>query len=191
MASRGSPSRQQQGLEQAASVLFALMGIVPLLLFAFTLWQVGAIHHTLAQVSLALTLVLMLLGYWLFRSMLAQMSDVVKSVSRAVHAAARPAGMPVAAADVVPPPAVPREVAGLGSIWEFGEMAHTMDLLWQREARAHVGREVQVTVANSEEVAAGRLLEATEEGLWLEQADGTTLAIIYRRVKGIEPLHSV
>ena len=186
MVASGMANRQQ-GLKQAAAVLFALMGIVPLLLFAFTLWQVGAIHHTLAQVSLALTLALMLLGYWLFRSMLAKTSEALQTLSRAVQTAARPAGTPVATGTIGSPSAV-REVAGLGAIWEFGEMAHTMDLLWQREARAHVGREVQVTVANSEEVAAGRLLEATEEGLWLEQADGTTLAIIYRRVKGIEPL---
>jgi hypothetical protein len=173
-----------QGLKQAASVLFALMGIVPLLLFAFTLWQVGAIHHTLAQVSLALTLALMLLGYWLFRSMLAKTSDALQTLNRAVQTAARPAGTPVAAGSS---PSAARDVAGLGTIWELGEMGHTMDLLWQREARAHVGRQVQVAVVNSEDVAEGRLLEATEEGLWLEQADGSTLAIIYRRVTGIEP----
>ena len=178
---------RQQGLKQAASVLFSLMGIVPLLLFAFTLWQVGAIHHTLAQVSLALTLALMLLGYWLFRSMVAQTSDALQTLSRAVQTAARPAGTPVAATASAAPSGAP-EVAGLGGIWELGEMGHTMDLLWQREARAHVGRQVQVTVANSEDVAEGRLLEATEEGLWLEQGDGSTLAIIYRRVKGIERL---
>jgi len=190
MASSGSANQRQQGLRQAASVLFALMGIVPALVFAFTLWQLGAIHHTLAQASLALTLALMLLGYWLFRSMLAQMSEIVKGVSRAVHTVVRPSGTPIAAATIVPPPAVAREVAGLGSIWELGEMARTMDLLWQREARAHVGRQVQITIANSQDVA-GKLVEATEDGLLLEQKGGTTVAITYRRVQGIEPLASV
>jgi hypothetical protein len=188
MASRASPKTRQQGLREAASVVFALMGIVPLLVFAFTLWQLGAIHHTLAQVSVTLTLVLMLLGFWLFRSMLAQMSEVVKGVTRVAQTVARPPGTPLAAAAVVPaPPAPGREVAGLGSIWELGEMARTMDLLWQREARAHVGRRVQITVANSHEMA-GRLVDATEDGLLLEQAGGNTVAITYRRVQGIEPL---
>jgi hypothetical protein len=186
MASRGSANERQQGLRQAASVLFALMGIMPALVFAFTLWQLGAIHHTLAQASLGLTLVLTLLGYSLFRSMLAQMSEVVKGVSRAVQTVVRPAGSLVTAAGTVPTPA-DREVAGLGSIWELDEMAHTMDLLWQREARAHVGRRVQITVANSQDVA-GKLLEATEDGVLLEQAGGATVAITYRRVQGIEPL---
>jgi hypothetical protein len=182
----GSAHARQQGLQQAASVLFALMGIVPLLVLAFTLWQLGAIHHTLAQVSLALTLALMLLGFWLFRSMLAEMSESVKGVARAVQTVARPAGTPAGAVTVLPAPA--REVPGLGSIWELGEMTRTMDLLWHREARAHVGRRVQITVANAEEVA-GRLVEATEEGLLLERAPGDTVAITYRRVQGIEPLH--
>jgi len=177
-------------LQQAASVLFALMGIVPLLVFAFTLWQVGAIHHTLAQTSLALTLVLMLLGYWLFRSMLTQMSEVVRSLTRAVQAVARPSGTLITtAAAVAAQPVVPREVTGLGSIWEFDEMARTMDQLWQREARAHIGRYVQITVANAQEVT-GRLLEATEDGLLLEQDGGATVAVTYRRVQGIEPRHS-
>ncbi|HEV8583609.1 MAG TPA: hypothetical protein VGT02_01450, partial [Methylomirabilota bacterium] len=69
---------RQQGLQQAASVVFALVGIVPLLVFAFTLWQVGAIHRTFAQASLGLTLFLMLLGFWMFRSMLTQMSENVR-----------------------------------------------------------------------------------------------------------------
>ena len=186
MASKGTASTRQQGLQQAASVLFALMAIVPLLLFAFTLWQLDVLHRTLAQVSLGLTLALMLLAFWLFRSMLAQMSEVVKGLTRVMQTVARPSGSSGDAA-VAPSPAPAREVPGLGSIWELGEMAHTMDLLWQREARAHVGRRVQVSVMHSQELA-GTLLEATEEGLLLEQPDGDTVAITYRRVQGIEPL---
>jgi len=186
MAESATAQSRQQGLEQAASVVFALMGIVPLLLFTFTLWQLGAIHRTLAQASLVLTLVLMLLGFWLFRSMLAQMSEVVKAVSRAAQTMARPAaGRPAAVSPVAPTPG--RPVAGLGSIWELGEMARTMDLLWQREARGHVGRHVQITVANSEELT-GRLVEATDDGLLLEQDGGGTVAITYLRVQGIEPV---
>jgi ribosome maturation factor RimP len=69
-------------------------------------------------------------------------------------------------------------------------MTRTMDLLWQREARVHVGRHVQITVANSQDVA-GKLVEATEDGLLIEQTGGATVAITYRRVQGIEPLASV
>jgi hypothetical protein len=186
MAPIVSASTRQQGLQQAASVLFALMGVVPLLVFAFTLWQLGTMHRTLAQLSVLITLALMLLGYWLFRSMLRRMSDVVTAMAHAAQTVRRaPAAEPAAG----PPAAPPHEVVGLGSIWELDEMARTMDLLWQREARAHVGRRVQITVANAEDVA-GRLTEATEDGLLLEQAGGDTVAIAYRRVQGIAPLLS-
>src|SRR5205814_10280343 len=89
MADNATTQRRQQGLEQAASVVFALMGIVPLLLFTFTLWQVGAINRTLVQACLVLTLVLMLLGFWLFRSMLAQLSEVMMQVARISQAGSR------------------------------------------------------------------------------------------------------
>jgi hypothetical protein len=189
MASLASADARQQGLQQAASVLFALMGIVPLLVFAFTLWQVGVMHHTLAQVSVVVTLALMLVGYWLFRSMLREMSETVRGMTRVAQALARSPEPSTTAAVDLPPAAPPPAVTGLGSIWELGEMARTMDLLWQREARAHVGRPVQITVANAANVA-GRLVEATEDGLLLEQAGGETVAIAYRRVQGIEPLLS-
>ena len=189
MASLASADARQQGLQQAASVLFALMGIVPLLVFAFTLWQVGVMHHTLAQISVVVTLALMLVGYWLFRSMLREMSETVKEMTRVAQALARSPEPSATAGVALPPAAPPPAVTGLGSIWELGEMARTMDLLWQREARAHVGRPVQIAVANAENVA-GRLVEATEDGLLLEQAGGDTVAIAYRRVQGIEPLLS-
>ena len=219
MAATSLPNQRQQGLQQAASVLFALMTILPLLMFAYTLYHLGAIHHTFAQVSLALTLALALLGFWMFRSMLAQMSDAMQGMSRMMEAVARQprsqaarasASVPVTASVSAPatasvsapatastpaqtlsgvprPPAVKQEVSGLGSVWELGEMARTMDLLWQREAHAHIGRRVQITVANAEELA-GRLVEATNDGLLIEQGDGKTVAITYRRVQGIEPL---
>ena len=48
---------------------------------------------------------------------------------------------------------------------------------------------VDLAVMNAENVA-GRLVEATEDGLLLEQAGGETVAIAYRRMQGIEPLLS-
>lgn len=56
------------------------------------------------------------------------------------------------------------------------QAASVLDLLWQREARAHVGRRVQITVANAQDVA-GRRVEATEDGVRLEQDGGRTVAV--------------
>jgi len=217
MASSAPAQARQQGLQQAASALFAVMAIVPLLVFAYTLWYLGALQYTFAQASLALTLGLALLGFWMFRSMLNQMSEAMQGMTRMMQAVARqpraheaptssasahtaatamfaaaattaPAvATTVTGSRVPPPPKISTEVAGLGSVWELGEMTRTMDELWRREAHAHLGRRVQVTVANAHELS-GRLLEATGDGLLLEQGGGTTIAITYRRVQGIEPL---
>src|SRR5256885_3891207 len=54
-------------------------------------------------------------------------SDLVKGLTRVMQTVARPSGSSGDAA-VAPSPAPAREVPGLGSIWELGEMAHTMDL---------------------------------------------------------------
>jgi hypothetical protein len=207
MVDRTAQSRQKS-LQQAASMMFALVGIVPLLVFAYTLWEIGAIHRSLAQASLGLTLALMLLGFWLFRSLLARMSEIVSGLTRVVEqaerasavasasaraAARRPAAVsatgetpaPAASPFGAPPAAHPAQVPGFGAVRELGELARTMDLLWQREARVHVGRRVQISVANSEELT-GRLVEATAEGLLLEPPGGGTIAIPYGRVQGIE-----
>jgi hypothetical protein len=213
MANDGSVSSRQQGLQQAASVIFALVAVVPLLIFAYTLHALGAIRSTQAQLSLGLALGIALLGYWMFRSMLGRMAEVVQALAAAVeqaNRARRPNGTgPVAATPVpagsAPTSSAPRPVAasaaasnirkpmderlpGVGSIREIAEVARTMDSLWQREAAAHVGKRVSISVANSREPLVGVITEVSDDGLILDQADGQN-AIAYRRVTGIDRLH--
>jgi len=213
MANDGSVSSRQQGLQQAASVIFALVAVVPLLIFAYTLHALGAIRSTQAQLSLGLALGIALLGYWMFRSMLGRMAEVVQALAAAVeqaNRARRPNGTgPVAATPVpagsAPASSAPRPVAasaaasnirkpmderlpGVGSIREIAEVARTMDSLWQREAAAHVGKRVSISVANSREPLVGVITEVSDDGLILDQADGQN-AIAYRRVTGIDRLH--
>jgi hypothetical protein len=207
----GTATGKQQGLQQAASVIFALVAIVPLLVFAYTLHALGVIRSTQAQVSLVLALVISLLGFWMFRSMLTRMAEVVQALAAAVeqaNRARRPAAgaMPAAAAAGGPAPAArpaaavagapaakapraaaPANVAGIGNIREIAEVARTMDVLWQREATAHLGRRVQISVANSREPLVGTIAEVSDDGLILEVPDGP-LAVGYRRVTAIEGL---
>lgn len=217
MANDGSASSRQQGLQQAASVIFALVAVVPLLIFAYTLHAVGAIRSTQAQLSLGLALGIALLGFWMFRSMLGRMAEVVQALAAAVEQAnrgRRPGGAgPVAttpapagnaltatagAAPSAPRPSVAAtsnsrkpaddRLPGVGSIREIAEVARTMDTLWQREAAAHVGKRVSISVANSREPLVGVITEVSDDGLILDQADGQN-AIAYRRVTGIDRLH--
>ena len=208
MANEGSVRSKQQGLQQAASMIFALVAVVPLLIFAYTLHAIGAIRSTQAQISLALALAISLLGFWMFRSMLGRMAEVVQALAAAVEQAnrtRRPAPAmagastgPMAAAAAAPRPAASPAMAsaarmdhgipGMGNIREIAEVARTMDGLWQREAAAHVGKRVSISVANSREPLIGTISEVSDDGLILDQADGQN-AIAYRRVTGIDRLH--
>jgi len=207
MADKGSVKSKQQGLQQAASMIFALVAVVPLLIFAYTLHALGAIRSTQAQVSLGLALAIALLGFWMFRSMLGRMAEVVQALAAAVEqasrvrrpattgsaaaalthaapapamaAASRPAGAPARVTD--------HGIPGMGSIREIAEVARTMDGLWQREAAAHVGKRVSISVANSREPLIGVISEVSDDGLILDQADGQN-AVAYRRVTGIDRL---
>jgi hypothetical protein len=80
-----------------------------------------------------------------------------------------------------------RAVAGIGKIRELTEVVRTMDALWHREATAHLGRRVQISVANSPEPLIGTLSEASADGLILEQPDGA-IPVAYGRVTAIDRL---
>jgi len=220
MANDGSARSKQQGLQQAASMIFALVAVVPLLIFAYTLHALGAIRSTQAQISLGLALAISLLGFWMFRSMLGRMAEVVQMLTAAVEqanrvrrpvtappgagaapaatasaapsgaaapSAARPAGAPASTAAPAKKVAADHGIPGVGNIREIAEVARTMDVLWQREAAAHIGKRVSISVANSRDPLIGTITEVSDDGLILDQADGQ-MAVAYRRVTGIDRL---
>jgi len=214
MANDGSARSKQQGLQQAASMIFALVAVVPLLIFAYTLHALGAIRSTQAQISLGLALAIALLGFWMFRSMLGRMAEVVQMLTAAVEqanrvrrpvtappaagaapaatasaapAAARPAAAPASTAAPVKKVTADHGIPGVGNIREIAEVARTMDVLWQREAAAHIGKRVSISVANSRDPLIGTITEVSDDGLILDQADGQ-MAVAYRRVTGIDRL---
>lgn len=76
---------------------------------------------------------------------------------------------------------------GIGKIRELTEVVRTMDALWHREATAHLGQRVQISVANSREPLVGMLSEASTDGLILEQSGGP-IAVAYGRVTAIDRL---
>jgi hypothetical protein len=86
---QGTATSGQQGLRHAAAVIFALVAIVPMLTFAWTLLALDVIKRTEAQVGLSLSLAVALLGFWMFRVMLARMSEVVQALVAAVDQANR------------------------------------------------------------------------------------------------------
>lgn len=203
MADDHSAKTRQQGLQQAASMIFALVAIVPLLILAWTLHDLGAIRSTQAQVSLGLALGIALLGFWMFRSLLGRMAEAAQALAAAVEQSGRGRRAPAPAAGPAPagsPPSVAPEadvaagpprpaagVLGIGAIRELSEVVRTMDALWHREAAAHLNQRVQISVANNREPLVGTLTEATADGLILEQPDGP-IPVAYGRVTSIDRL---
>ena len=210
MAQHSGSVNKQRGLRHAASVIFALVAIVPLLVFAYTLYALDALRHAQAQAALGLALAVSLLGYWLFRAMLGQMSTNVDALVKAVAqtnrayasmdpAAAAPPGVTRAAsrsaasagrasASAFAHGGTEHHVAGLGAIHEFGEMARMMNQLWLREATRNRGHRVQVSVANATAPLVGVITEVTDDGFYIEE-DGATVPVSYLRVQGIERLN--
>jgi len=87
MAAMSKPS----SLQQAASAVFAVTTVVPLLVFVWTLHRLGALSHIQSQVGLGLALGIALLGFYIFRRLMGQMSQLIHGLGRVVQQGIRPA----------------------------------------------------------------------------------------------------
>jgi signal transduction histidine kinase/CheY-like chemotaxis protein len=103
-------------LRQAAAIIFALVAVVPLLVFAFFLSGADLLSRSDVQLGLLLALALALLGYAVFRRMVARISHLSHALSAPAEATAQPSPQ----VTVVP---------GLGAVSELGEMAQAFGRL--------------------------------------------------------------
>src|SRR5262245_38501437 len=109
-------SQRRVGLRRAAHTIFALVSVLPLLLFLFFMWHFDRLKETTAQVGVLLALLIAMLGFVIFRQMVDRISANIEDLNRVVE------GKPVeqvattsaAQSSVVP---------GLGRITEIGEIA--------------------------------------------------------------------
>ena len=79
-------------LQQAASAVFAVTTVVPLLIFVWTLHRLGSLSRLQSQLGLGLALGIALLGFYIFRRLMGQMSELIRGLGRAVERGSRPAG---------------------------------------------------------------------------------------------------
>ncbi len=124
-------SQQPWSLRRAADTIFALMSLLPLLLFVFFMWHFGRLSETMAQIGILLALVIALCGFVVFRQMIDRISDRIVALNRVAQSPA-PDGVAVAAdaSEVVP---------GLGRITEIGDIARAFSGML-RELRASTER---------------------------------------------------
>jgi hypothetical protein len=85
------PKTRSKTLQQAASLVFAVTAILPLLLFVWTVYHLGALSRLSAQVGLGVALATSLMGYYVFRGLIGQMSDLIAVIGKALgHSPAGP-----------------------------------------------------------------------------------------------------
>jgi signal transduction histidine kinase len=112
-------------LREAASTIFALTAILPLLVFVYFMWRFGLLESTEAQIGIFFALVIALLGYVLFRRLTQRVADLGRALGQALGA---PAVAPVEKKAALPA-ATPAKgsataaVPGLGQVNEIGEIA--------------------------------------------------------------------
>jgi len=90
-------------LQQAASAVFAVTTVVPLLIFVWTLHRLGSLSRLQSQIGLALALGIALLGYYIFRRLMGQMSELIRGLGRAVGSRSAQDRAPGLIAEYKPP----------------------------------------------------------------------------------------
>ena len=172
------PKPQRRSLRQAASVVFALSAVLPLLMFTYTLYRLNGIREIQDQITLGLALVAALLGFHILRVIVTRLSGLVRDVGN------------VAEQGEVRALVVDKDlqVPGIGTIQELQDIAETVDHLWavwKAEAEPYLGRRVLVSVRNSPRPITGTLVQVTDDGVLLEE-EGSLVGVSYRRVSAIQ-----
>lgn len=96
-------------LRRASSVVFALISVLPLLLFAYTLYALDVLDQNLAQIGLGSALVLSMIGFYIYSVMMSRLSDILRALETD-ESAQPPAGAiqgPVVTMAVEPGPSGP------------------------------------------------------------------------------------
>src|SRR6267142_3612853 len=199
-------------LRNAASIVFALTAVIPLLLFTYTLYLLGQLGQFQAQMGLGVALGCALVGLFIFSNLMARLGELLRfleeqpapataggagETSSAGDHAARPVSV-ASNGPASPPWPGPGGlvVPGLGTITAasraasaarqaagvFDEVQKTM---WHAEAQQHLGRRVLISVKNAPEPIAGSLAQIAEDGVLLEQ-DDQRVAVSYLRITNIE-----
>ena len=74
-------------LREAASTIFALTAILPLLVFVYFMWRFGLLESTEAQIGIFFALAIALLGYVLFRRLTQRVADLGRALGQALPSA--------------------------------------------------------------------------------------------------------
>src|SRR6185295_7912306 len=79
-------------LRNAASIVFALTAVIPLLLFTYTLYLLGQLGQFQAQMGLGVALGCALVGLFIFSNLMARLSEVLRFLEEQPAPVATPGG---------------------------------------------------------------------------------------------------
>ena len=79
-------------LRNAASIVFALTAVIPLLLFTYTLYLLGQLGQFQAQMGLGVALACALVGLFIFSNLMARLAEVLRFLEVQPAPAALPSG---------------------------------------------------------------------------------------------------
>jgi hypothetical protein len=94
-------------LRRASSVVFALISILPLLLFAYTLYAHDVLQHHVAQIGLGSALVLSMIGFYIYSVMMSRLSDILRDIEEGESTPSPATQGPVVTMAVEPGPSGP------------------------------------------------------------------------------------
>ena len=181
---RGATGPPAYTLRRVASIALSLASVIPLLLFVYTVLDLGVIDRTTAQVTLLLALGSTAVGTYIFWVMLARLSTMLREATAVGEATPR------SAQDAEPGAAGEAhfEIPGIGHVGEvhaFLTPIEDLGTVWRAEAEPHVGRRVLISVMNAADPIGGVLTQVADDGLLLDR-DGKRVGITYRRISAIE-----
>ena len=110
-------------LREAASTIFALTAILPLLVFVYFMWRFRLLESTEAQLGIFFALAIALLGYALFRRLTQRVADLGRALGQAVAVPTAPVDKNASPARTPAKGSATAAVPGLGQVNEIGEIA--------------------------------------------------------------------
>jgi hypothetical protein len=175
-------------LEQASAVVFVLDALLPLLIVTWTFYRLNVVHDVRVQIGLGLAVGVSLVGFVLFRQMMKQVGETLRSIAHATSIDASAASRASRSSPTATTSASSRSarvVPGVGAVRELADANALVAETWRREAAHYVGETISISVINSTNPVVGRLIEVAEQGLRLE-VGGAQIGVVYRRIGGIE-----
>ena len=176
-------------LRRASSIVLALVSVLPLLLFVYTIAALDGLQHRVAQVGLGSALVLSMIGFYIYSIMMSRLADILLEIEWAAaglprrHTRLTAHDRPVSSAcgglvlpgigritEAAPPP-----VTGLS---ELGAM-------WRAEAEPLLTQRVLVAVRDAAAPIRGILAQVTPDGVIIDH-EGSTTSISYTSLSLIE-----